>query len=109
MLYNLDDMFVIVRFTHPNLSLSPHHANVVDVLKMHLNFKKCIYAYKIVCYSCLFYKYNLDVFKMRSNFKKYTYAYKIVCYSRLIYKYDLDAMLMLLMQKLRNDISCYQV
>ena len=104
-------MFVIVRFTHPNLSLSPHHANVVDVLKMHLNFKKCIYAYKIVCYSRLFYKYNLDAFKMRSNFKKYTctYAYKIVCYSRLIYKYDLDAMLMLLMQKLRNDISCYQV
>ena len=91
----------------------PRHANVVDALKMHSNFKKCIYAYKIACYNRLFYKYDLDTFKMHSNFKKCiyaynldalkmcsnfkkcTFAYKIVCYSRLIYKYDLDAMLML--------------
>ena len=37
---------------------------------------------------------------MRSNFKKCVYAYKIVCYSRSIYKYDLDAMSMLLMRSL---------
>ena len=55
----------------------------LDAFKMHSNFKKCIYAY------------NLDALKMCSNFKKCTFAYKIVCYSRLIYKYDLDAMLML--------------
>ena len=37
---------------------------------------------------------------MRSNFKKCVYAYKIVCYSRSIYKYGLDAMSMLLMRSL---------
>ena len=52
MLYDLDDMFVIVRFTGSNLSLCPPcHAYVVGTLKMRSNFKKCIYAYKIVCYS----------------------------------------------------------
>ena len=28
------------------------------------NFKKCIYAYKIVCYSCPIYKYNFDAMLM---------------------------------------------
>ena len=46
---------------------------------------KCICAYKIV----------LGMLKMRSNFKRCIYAYKIVFYSRPIYKYNLDAMPML--------------
>ena len=63
----------------------------------------------MVCYSRPIYKYDLDALKMRSILKKCIYAYKIVCYSRPIYKCDLDAIPMLLMQKLWNDISCYQV
>ena len=48
-------------------------------LKMHSNFKKCIHAYKIVCYNCPIYKYDLDAIPMllmrslidgRLNFKK---------------------------------------
>ena len=47
----------------------------------------------------LIYKYDLDTLKMCSNFKKCIYAYKIVCYSCPIYKYNFDAMLMLMCSK----------
>ena len=47
------------------VSLCPScHANVVDALKMCSNFKRCIYAYKIVFYSRPIYKYNLDAMPM---------------------------------------------
>ena len=69
-----DNMFVIVHFACPNLSLSPTPCWCCWCTQNALKFQEVYICFQDCMLRHLIYKYDLDMLKMCSNFKKCKYV-----------------------------------